>query len=217
MKTGLFLLACKYGGHLACDCMQRKAGLQGSQVPRRPASSAALTAAARPLSFRPLARTKRSRGTTVVTSLAGTMLLEITRAQGPPGRADLAGPTLHDGAQDGRGIRPQAARALRARWPGPPEPRFQRLKLLIQALDAQIAAHRGPNLTSDDTNYVNSGWQFIMPRTALMCSRSGAIERLRRCTQLPPAQSRSDRRRTTGTEVATLDVGPRLSAVAATG
>lgn len=70
---------------------------------------------------------------------------------------------------------------------------------------------------SGDTTYVNSGWQFIMPRTALMCSRSGAIERLRRCTQLPPAQSRSDRRRTTGTEVATLDVGPRLSAVAATG
>ncbi|ABM97266.1 hypothetical protein Mpe_B0494 (plasmid) [Methylibium petroleiphilum PM1] len=113
MKRGLFLLACKYGGHLDGDCMQRQGRLKGARPGGRDLS-------APPWLYHPIGRRSttvefvaryvfvnasalddqalaaavkaaRSRGATVVKSLAGTMLLEVTPAQVPEVSQALAG------------------------------------------------------------------------------------------------------------------------------
>lgn len=105
MKRGLFLLACKYGGHLNGDCMQCQGSLKGA----RPGGRNLL---ATPWLYHPTGRrcptiefvagyvfvnasgldnqalttavkAARTRGATVVKSLVGTMLLEVTPGQLP--------------------------------------------------------------------------------------------------------------------------------------
>lgn len=105
MKRGLFLLACKYGGHLDDDCMQRQFRLKGARPGGRDLLAApwlyhptgrrcttnefvarfvfVSTSALDDQALAAAKKTSRSRGATLLKSLAGTMLLEVTPAQVP--------------------------------------------------------------------------------------------------------------------------------------